>query len=112
VIDLGKERRARGVKRVQQAIEHAGHTIIEALNAVGESIEALDIIEQSDPIQLIDFATAAKRLGISEPSVFNLVRRGKIPVVEIPSGHGDRRMRKIDARELERCIAAWSEHDT
>jgi excisionase family DNA binding protein len=49
---------------------------------------------------------AAELLGISEMSVWDLIRGGKLASVQIPSarGHGQRTMRRIEQSEIDAFI--------
>lgn len=105
MIDLAKERRRRGLDRLRSAIASVKETVTTAFD---ELISAVESLEESalpivEPPQLADFKTAAKFLNVSEATIYNLAKHGKLPVVEIP-GEGEKSIRRIDLRALRQFV--------
>jgi excisionase family DNA binding protein len=64
-----------------------------------------DLAARRQPPPLLTVAQAAAQLGLSESSVWVLMRSGELPSVEIPSARGEgkrvsRRIRQADVDEL------------
>lgn len=56
----------------------------------------------TDPTRLLTIGQAAKRLGISVPTLRAYADRGLVPVVKLPSGY-----RRFDADAIDRTRRAW-----
>jgi excisionase family DNA binding protein len=56
---------------------------------------------------LVTVAQAAKQLGLSRGSIYDLLYRGELASVQIPSQNGRRSTRRIEQTEIDALVARY-----